>query len=311
MPGITFTDPNFLWFFLALPLLIIIHLVSLKFTRQKALRFANFEAIEKITGKPIFSRNIILLLFRMVVICVFILAIAGTVISFLGKSSDFDFVLAIDASSSMLADDYTPNRLEVAKDAATLFVDELNAQARIAVFSFAGTTFIKQRLTEDKRKVTESIKGITFESASGTAIGEAIMTATNILAESNKAKVIVLLTDGQSNVGVDIQKAIAYANEQNVLVYTIGVAKKEGGSFPNIDVISVLDAVTLEKIARDTGAKFFEAKNEEELKQAYTEIASSTTQKIKINISIFLLIVGFLLLFVEWFLQNTKYRSIP
>jgi len=115
----------------------------------------------------------------------------------------------IDASGSMLADDYTPNRLEAAKKSAIEFVDSLNRGTKVGIISFAGTSFLLQSLTEDVFQVKEAINKISSIKAGGTAIGDSLVLAVNTFKISenlNKGKSIVLLTDGRNNVGKPFRK---------------------------------------------------------------------------------------------------------
>ena len=309
--NIVFTRPEYLWLLLSLPLLVFIHILSLKFIKRKALRFANFEAIEKITGKTVLSRNIILLFFRLFIVLLFVFSASGTVLWYMGYASDFDFVLSIDASSSMLADDYNPNRLEVAKDAAIIFIDSLGAKTNLAVMTFAGVTYLKYPLKNIDRGVKSAIKEIGIEHAGGTAIGGAIQEGTNRLMEANQARVIIILTDGQNNVGIDIDEAIYYANEYGVTVHTIGVATQEGGTLEGLSFISKLDEESLKHISEETGGQYFHVGNREEMTEAFQDIARSRKQKLSWHMGFFLMILALILLFFEWILQNTKYRTIP
>jgi Ca-activated chloride channel family protein len=312
---ITFISPVYLWFLACIPFFIALHLLTLRFVKRRAMNFANFEAIKRVgtglKGGRILSRNIVLLVMRLFTLLFLIFALAGTVLWYYGKSSDFDFVLAIDASGSMLADDFIPNRLEAAKKAALSFMDEIPRRAKVAVISFAGTTFVKQRLTEDFFKVKEAINSMEIEFASGTAIGDAIISSANQFEEGERAKVVVLLTDGQSNVGTLPEEAIQYANDNHVTVNTIGVATEKGGEFAEIDIISRLDEDTLKSIAANTGGKYYKAENVEELSKAYKEIATTAEKKVPVKLTMPFMLIAFLLIFVEWILINTRYRTIP
>jgi len=291
--------------------MILAHYLSLRFTRRKAIKFANFPAIERITGKRILSKNYTLLILRLIILSLLIFSVAGTTLWYEGQTSDFDFMLAIDSSGSMLAEDYTPNRLGAAKGAALLFVDNLPERSIVGVVSFAGVSFIKQRPTSNLEKAKEAIENISIELVGGTAIGSAVITSSNLVAESERAKVLILLTDGQNNVGPSIETAIGYANENHVTINTIGIGTEEGGSFPNLTFVSKLDPETLRIISNSTGGKYYEAKNETELSSVYKEIALSSVQKLSINLSFYFLFLALIILFVEWGLTNTKYRTLP
>ncbi|NIO20649.1 MAG: VWA domain-containing protein [Candidatus Aenigmarchaeota archaeon] len=291
--------------------MVLAHYLSLRFTRRKALKFANFPAIESITGKKILSKNYTLLILRLATLCLLIFSVAGTTLWYEGQTSEFDFMLAIDSSGSMMATDYTPNRLDAAKGAALLFVDNLPERSNVGIVSFAGVSFIKQKPTSDLGKIVGAIENISIEPVGGTAIGSAIITSSNLLSESEQAKVLILLTDGQNNVGPSIETAIEYANENYITVNTIGIGTEEGGGFPNLTFVSKLDPNTLKLISNSTGGKYYGARNETALSEAYKEIALSSIQKLSTNLSLLFLFLAIILLFLEWGLANTKYRTLP
>jgi len=291
--------------------MVLAHYLSLRFTRRKALKFANFPAIEKITGRKVLSKNYTLLLLRLVTLCLLIFSVAGTTFWYEGQTTEMDFILAIDSSGSMLARDYEPNRMEAAKESAHLFIDNLPGKSRVGILSFAGVSFVKQRPSSDMDSVRNSIDNISTELVGGTAIGSAIITSSNLLAESEKAKVLILLTDGQNNVGPSIDTAIGYANENHLTINTIGIGTEEGGDLPNLTFVSKLDPVTLKLISNSTGGEYYEAKNKTALSDVYKEIALSSVQKLSLNLSLYFLFMGLILLFVEWGLANTKYRTLP
>jgi Ca-activated chloride channel family protein len=295
--------------------LVALHLVSIRFTRRKALLFANFEAIKRVGGGflygSILTKNVIFLSLRSATLILLVLSLSGTTIWYIGQGSDFDFVIALDASGSMLADDFTPNRLEAAKDAALLFVDTVSKHSTIGVISFSGTSFIKQRLSSEADLVRKAIQSIEAEFASGTAIGDAIVSSSNMFEVGDRAKVVILLTDGRSNVGILPVEAIEYANKHKITVYTLGVATSHGGAFEEIKVISRIDEDTLQQIADNTGGAYYRVGNKQDLALAFEEIAVKTEKKIPLRLSFHFLLVALLILFVEWTLLNTRYRTIP
>ncbi|MCK5282909.1 MAG: VWA domain-containing protein [Nanoarchaeota archaeon] len=308
---ITFVNPQYLWMLFIVPFLVLTHFYGLKFSRKKAIKFANFEALARVSGGHKLSMNLPLLLLRFFTLLFLILALSFPILWYMGEGGDFNFVIAIDSSGSMLADDFSPNRLDAAKVAAIGFVDRVPEGSKLALMSFSGTPFIKSTLTDDFEKIRQGIDDIKLEYSSGTAVGDSIIAATNVLLESEKARVIVLLTDGQSNVGIVIEKAINYANDNFVTVNTIGMATKAGGRFSGIEAISVLDEDSLRKISANTGGAFYKAESNEDVITAYREIAQISKKKMPIKLSLWLIIFTFITLAIEWVIVNTKFRSIP
>ncbi len=321
MAEITFSNPQFLWFFLSIPILFALHYISLKYIKRRALEFANFTALERVTKRPVLSKNYLLLLIRIGTLAFLILSVAGTTFWYFGQSSDFDFVLAIDASSSMLAGDFEPSRLSAAKETALEFVNSISSKVKIGVVSFAGTSYVEQRLTDDLSEVREVLGEINIKPIGGTDLGEAIITASNLLLAAEKkddlfvseeeANIIILITDGRSNVGVPIQEAIDYANTNHITVHTIGMGTEEGGIFAEANVVLSLDEEELKNIASLTNGNYYKAIDGSSLKKAYSEIATSTRKKLSINLTIPLMLLALLSLFVDWGLINTKYSIIP
>lgn len=316
---LTFIYPVYLWFLVTIPISAFIHFLTLGYNRKRALKFANFEAIARITkGEGAYellkgtakNTNIFLLLIRIVILISLTFSIAGTILWYEGESSNFDFVFALDASSSMLADDFSPSRLEAAKEAALSFIDMLKSKANIGVVSFAGVSFVEQKPIDDMTFVRKAINNIKVSSVGGTDLGQAIITSSNLFSDE-RDKAIILLTDGQSNVGISPERGIEYANKNGIAVHTIGIGTEAGGFFLGLNITSKLDEETLKLIALNTGGNYYRAVNKTVLFNAYKEIATSNKRKLSVNLSLVLLIIALLLLFLEWVLVNTKYRVIP
>ncbi len=278
---------------------------------MKAIKFANFEAIAKFTGRKILGTNTHLLFLRIIILTSLILAISGTTLIYLGKTTSVSYVIAIDASSSMITNDLEPSRIEVAKSATTSFIDKLPFNTKVGIITFAGTTFIKQRPTIDKLKLKETIKTISTESAGGTAIGEAIITSSNLLSEEKGSKSIILISDGQNNIGTSVENALNYVDKENIKIHTIGIATEESNQETNIPVISKLDEERLKNIAESTNGRFFKITSQESIKEAFSLILDIKKEKVILDISVYLMLYGLILVFLEWGLQNTKYRTLP
>jgi len=322
MVEITFTNPSYLWVLILIPFITIIHFFTLKQTRASAIKFSNFEAIARVAqgdmlGSPykglLKNKNIGLLMLRALVYCLLIFSVAGAIVSYQGKTSNLDYVFAIDASSSMLADDFTPTRLEAAKDASLKFVDIVPPGAEVGITTFASTAIINLRPTSNMQEVRDAISDINLHESGGTAIGDPIVTSTNLFntKDSKKSKSIILLTDGQSNVGVPLETATEYAKHNDVNINAIGVATKEGGNVSSLNLISKLDEELLKKITSETNGQFFVAKDAKGLVDAFRSIAASSEKLISINISWILLISVIVILGIEWILINTLYKTVP
>ncbi len=293
------------------PAIMLVHFISLRKIKRKAMLFANYEALERVFGRKILSKNYPMLILRVLTLLFLIFALSGTIIVYEGYGGESDFALAIDASASMLAQDYQPTRVAAARDAAQLFVGSLPAETKVGVLSFAGASFVQQELTDNRDVIRAAIQGVDIEIAGGTAIGEAIVSSSNLLLESEKNKVIVLLTDGQNNVGIGIDEALDYAKKFDMVVHTIGIGTEEGGIVANTSFVAGLDSETLQLIAEQTGGRYYRAMTSEEMESAYEEIANASIRKISLDLSSYLMLIALVLFLIELILVNSKYRTIP
>ncbi|NOZ80212.1 MAG: VWA domain-containing protein [DPANN group archaeon] len=318
MADIVFQNPGYLWLLIAIPLIIITHFFLLRHLKTRAWKFSNFEAIRRVTGASpstknsfLLSKNYLLLLIKVFILLAMILSIAGPVLNYFGTATEHNFVLAIDASSSMLADDFDPNRFVVAKKTAIEFIDSISGSTRVGLVSFAGVAYAEKQLTDDKRDIEKTIATLNIKKVGGTDLGAAIITSVNILMTDDKPKSIILLTDGRSTVGTDVMEGIDYARANSVSVFTIGVATTKGGSFLRLDALSTLDEKTLKQIADMTGGKYFAASDEASLRNAFQNIAAVTQQPLSLKLRFPFILLALALIFVEWGLINTRYRTLP
>jgi len=314
-----FEHPVYLWYLWSIPLLIVTHYAFLKYTRRRAMRFANFQALKRVTDEKIVTKNHIILIIRSIIIICLILAMAGTTLWYKGKSNNNDFVIAIDTSSSMTAQDFKPTRIDSAKEYVNTFIDNLNSEANVGIISFSGAAFIEHLPSSNKAEVKRAVSDIQPAQVGGTDIAGAIVTGINMLVGSKKGKLMILITDGSNTVSFftkdPIDEAIRYARSNSVSVYTIGMGTVSGpiGYLPEYyNVSSVFDDVTLQKIANNTGGTYYYAGNQQELDATYKDILSSTKEAyVPIPFGSVLAISALILIFVEWGLISTRFRSLP
>ena len=194
----------------------------------------------------------------------------------------------LDISSSMLADDFSPNRLEVVKNTAKEFISSRNGD-RIGVVVFAGQSFIQCPLTVDIQVLNNLIDEINVADREydGTAIGMAIANATNRLRESkSKSKIMILLSDGSNNSGeIDPATAATIANKFNIKIYTIAAGTDQSFSrIPGRGLIrNEIDTKTLKEISSKTGGQFFRAADKDALSDIYREIDNLERSEIEVN----------------------------
>lgn len=298
-----FSKPSYLYFLFFIPLIIIFHFFTINIKRKRALQFANFEAIARVKGIEFYSKSILPTFLMALIVLLLTFSLAGTSIAYESKISSFSFVIAIDSSSSMEAKDILPSRLEAAKETAVSFVNSLPEGSRIGVISFSGNAFIHRAVSEDKKAVVDSIKEIEIAQLGGTDLAEAIITSSNLLEkESNKA--VVLLSDGQANVG-SLDDAVAYALQKNVLIHTIGIGTKEGGETSL--GFSKIDEDALKSIAYETKGKFFLVKDKEELFSSFNEISNFKSARVVVDISDWLLLFALVLFVFLYFYKEIRF----
>ncbi len=199
-----------------------------------------------------------------------------------------DIILVLDISSSMLAEDFKPNRLEAVKKTAKTFIENRKGD-RIGLLVFAGETFIQCPLTIDTDVLTNLLKDVTVaeKEYDGTAIGMAIANATNRLRNSDaKSKVMILLSDGSNNAGeLDPITAAEMASEFDIKIHTIGAGTDQSVTYiPNRGYIrNEVDEETLRAIAKQTNGHYFRASNVGRLKRIYEEIDQLERSEIEVK----------------------------
>lgn len=211
------------------------------------------------------------------------------------EAEGIDIFLVMDLSSSMLAKDFDPDRLEVSKKVAADFVDK-REHDRIGLTVFAGESFTQCPLTSDHRVVKEYLAALQCGFLEdGTAIGMGMASAINRLKDSEtNTKVVILLTDGDNNSGtINPLTASEIAKELGVRVYTIGVGTRGEALAPDgrangkytFRVVNVkIDEALLTRIANETGGKYYRATSPESLALIYDEINSLEKTKIEVEI---------------------------
>jgi Ca-activated chloride channel family protein len=235
-----------------------------------------------------------------------------------------DIMLCLDTSYSMSALDFSPyNRLDAAKNAAADFIG-MRANDRIGMVMFGGVAVLSCPLTLDYPSLLELLSSaeINMTKVDGTAIGDALMASVNHLKNSKaKSKIIILLTDGRSNVGVitDPVMAAKTAAAYDIKVYTIGTATKGPARLPTGEVINDdLDEGTLMEVADRTGGEFYRAGNFFELQKIYAKI--DALEKTKFEVKTFISYTDLYLLFLIpalalaaliFILEKTYLRTIP
>jgi Ca-activated chloride channel homolog len=314
----TFANPDALLFLLAIPVMIIVHILTFSRAKTKAVVFANFEAIKRVVDAkqglrsavtP--SRRVTLLIYRLITFSLIILSVSGTTYWYDGMVSEQDFVIAIDSSTSMLAEDVQPNRFEAAKQSATSFVNSVRGDSRIGIVTFSGTAILALRPTIDRADTRRAIENLRIRTIAGTDIASAIFLSTNELSTSNKSRTIILITDGSQTMGASLPDALEYALENEVRIYPIGIGTDEGGAFLRTNLISILDTSTLEEIAEVVGTDYLIARTAEDLDVYFADVLNLQAGRTPVPLANILMLIALALLFIEWGLINTRFRELP
>ena len=328
-----FANPEFLSLFILLPILAYWY-IRRNVRRGGTLTYSNLgfvKSVQKYAGKRNYRHTVFalrLLALGLLIVC-FARPQAGHTEEEI-LTEGVDIVLAMDISSSMLAEDFKPhNRLEAAKLVAADFI-EGRTNDRIGMVVLAAKSFTQCPLTLDYGILLNFLQEIEIGLIEdGTAIGMAIANAANRLRDSKaKSKVVILLTDGQNNRGqLDPLTAAKVADAFDIRIYTIGVGKRGDALFPVDDPIwgkryvrmpVQIDEKILKEISQTTGGSYFRATDKESLESIFEEI--DTLEKTKIEVKEFTryseLFVPYLfwalgLVVGEVVLANTKFRKIP
>jgi Ca-activated chloride channel family protein len=302
-----FSNPEYLVLLFLIPIIIFVHFFAIRVTRKTAIKFSNFDAIARIKGIDLFSKNLVILTLSCIVLGLMILSLSGLIVSVKINSSQFSYVIAIDTSESMVADDLAPSRLEVAKQNSIDFAAKTPVGTKIGIVSFSGNAIIEQDLTDDKDLIEKAINNIEVSDIGGTDVSEALVTSVNRLVDE-PYKSIILLSDGQINTG-NLDKSIEYVNKNNVVIHTIGIGTLEGGN--TTYGLSKLDEDSLKAISYNTDGLYFSMQKGDSLSESFSEIFIFESVNVPVNLSKTLLIISLLLFLLEFILINTKYRMYP
>lgn len=298
---------------------------------QASLQLSSIEGFEKAPNTyKIYLRHLPFVL-RMLAFIFLVIALARpqTTNSWNTSTTEgIDIVLSVDISTSMLAQDLRPNRIEAAKEVAASFINGRPTD-NIGLVVFAGESFTQCPLTTDHAVLLNLLKDIHAGMIEdGTAIGHGLATSVSRLKESEaKSKVIILLTDGTNNRGeIAPVTAAEIAKTFGIRVYTIAVGTMGEAPYPyqtanGVRMINIpveIDEQTLTQIAQITGGLYFRATNNKALKEIYQEI--DQMEKTKMSVQeyskkqeeyMLFAMIGLLLLLLELLLRYTVLKNIP
>lgn len=296
MNGLEFASPNWLYLLLIIPILITLYVFFHNKTNP-SLRFSDTSFFTKLPRSyRIYLRHSVFAL-EMIALSLMIVAMARPQKSSVSKNVNvegIDIMLAMDISSSMLACDLKPDRLEAAKMVASEFV-EGRPDDRMGLVVFAGETYAQVPLTTDHGLLQNMIKDMSCGLLEdGTAIGDGLASAVNRLKDSEAiSKVVILLTDGDNNRGsIDPNTAAELAKLYGIRVYTIGAGKNGTAPYPvqtpfgtiqYQQIPIVINEELLQYIANETGGHYYRATSKEGLEEIYGQIDKLERSKIEVT----------------------------
>ena len=327
----TFLHPELLWLLLLLPALLIIYIVWRR--RQHAsLRVPSLLFLRDMRGGlRVYLRHSLFVL-RLLALGLIIVALARPQSSSSWSEDHvegIDIMLTMDISTSMLAMDFQPNRVEAAKEVAMRFIAN-RPNDNIGLVVFAGESFTACPLTQDHATLINRLREMTPGMIEDqTAIGSGLATAISRLKDSKtKSKVIILLTDGANNTGnISPKMAAELAKTFGISIYTIGVGSGAGEApYPIQTALGVvvrnmpvdLDEPTMRQIADVSGGAYFRATDNESLSAIYKKIDQLEKTKLSTRnyhttyeeFFVFVLAAALLLL-LEFILRSTVLRTNP
>lgn len=270
-----FANIEYLYLLLLIPVMVVLFEWALSRRRRVMSRFATAEAMRRLVPERSVGRLRLKFWIFQLAYALVVLAVArpqeGSRLKEVEREG-VEIMLAIDISNSMLADDFSPSRLERTKYAVARVIEGLDEE-RVGVIIFAGDAYVQLPITSDYRTAKNFVERIstTQVTKQGTAIGEAISLAANSFSSSSDgSRVVVLVTDGENHED-NALSAAEMAAAKGVTIYTIGIGTPEGAPIPmdgdyirdsegNM-VVSKMDESTLRQIAEMTGGAYVRATN--------------------------------------------------
>lgn len=325
-----YANPKYLYLLLLLIPLIGWYIFKLR-KMQATLKLSSGYAFEKAPSTlRVYMRHFPFLL-RVIAIALVIIVLArpqSVNSSDISKSEGIDIIMALDISGTMMANDFSPTRLEAAKKVASEFINDRQSD-RIGLVIFAGESFTQCPLTTDHRVLLNLLSEVKFGMIEdGTAIGLGLANSVNRLKDSqSKSRVVILLTDGSNNAGqIAPLTAAELAASYGIRVYTIGIGSRGTSvarvmtpyGMQSMNVSGDFDERTLTEIASKTGGSYFRATDNTSLSGIYDEIDQMEKSHISVNtvtkrkeLYLPFAIMALVLIGGELILRRTWLRNIP
>lgn len=314
----SFNNPWLLSLLLIVPLLVVLYLLAQRRRRAYAVRFTNLQLLASLVGRsPGFRRHLPTALF-LLGLAGLVVGAAGPVLNLEVAGAQANVMLVIDVSGSMAATDVLPTRMDAARAAALNLVNQLPANAQVGLVSFNSTATVRAPLTSDRGAIGAALAKL--QPGGGTAIGDGINAAlqelqqggTPAVARRQAPSLIVVLTDGSSNAGVDPAAAAQNALAAGIPVDTIGVGARDRPTFVHGQRVEGVDEAALQAIASATGGKYFYAEAAGQLSSIFGGLGSSIGWRfVRLDVMIPTLILGSGVLLVGGLLSLHWFRQFP
>ena len=292
----SFIWQSMLWSLVLIPLLILMYFNIQQQRKQIALRYGSLGLVKQSSGRDVGMRRHIPAIFFLVGLTVLFVALARPRIVVSLPKVEGIVILAFDVSGSMAADDFKPNRLEAAKEAAIDFVERQPSTVKVGIVAFSEGGITVQIPSNDQTAIIESIKRLTPQR--GTSLANGILVSLNTIAnitgddpittldrtdmptptgpidKVDESVSIILFTDGENNMDPDPVNAALFALERGIRIHTIAIGSPEGVQLTvnGFTVFTKVNEATLRGLSDLTDGIYFNAQNKEDLEAVYKTI---------------------------------------
>ncbi len=298
-------------------LAIVLYIGATKKNRQRAMKFGNYETLQKVAGKNFLKSSNIVLLTRIGALTLLIIGLSSPALVEEVQAPDTDVVFAIDSSSSMLTDDIEPTRLEASKQMTSEFISQMEGDSEVGVVSFAGDISRDVDMTSDYESASLQVNTVDVGEIAGSALGDAVHTSTSMLLETNRSGTVIVITGSESSAGTPVNESIRFAQTHNTTVHTVGIGDESevrteyeiiGGENATRAVYPNINENELRRVAEQTGGEFSTVNNGTELRE---EIMELEEREVETSVSIYFIYATLILLLLEWVLGSTRYSILP
>lgn len=286
-----FQIPVLLWLLLLVPLVLLGYGLAQRRRRRFAMRYSSIVLMQDLQRYRGWRRHIPPALF-LASLVVLLIALARPALIFQVPSDEGIVILTLDVSASMWAPDLYPSRMEAAKAAAQVFVDQVPAKMRVGLVTFSTTSYLNLVPTTNRAELHTAINKL--YPRSGTAIGSGLATSIDaingalgydlpivITEETYAPAVIILLSDGENTDGPSPMESIEQAHDRRIRVYTIGIGTPEAATIRKnaMTIQARLDEETLKEMAARTNGVYYNASTEKDLRAVYEKLTTQIVMR--------------------------------